>query len=81
MKVFEDFISKLDSTEKNESNFGNLSMKKGGSFQKERFSFLINLQWGVDPRNPPPPRAYATGSAQHAEAHTFTEYSEPVVTE
>ena len=50
MKVFQDFISKFDSTEKHESNFGNFCMKKGGSFQKERFSFLLKY----------PPRAYAT---------------------
>ena len=46
MKVFQDFISKLDSTEKHESNFGNLCMKKGGSFQKERFSFLLKCSMG-----------------------------------
>ena len=57
MKVFQDFISKLDSTEKHKSNFGNLCMKKDSSFQKERFSlFFYNLQMGgggVDLRNPP----------------------------
>ena len=56
-KVFQDFISKLDSTEKHESNFGNLGMKKGGSFQKEGFLFLLKFSMvrGVDPRTPPPP--------------------------
>ena len=59
MKVFQDFISKLDSTEKHESNFGNLCTKKGGSFQKERFSFLLKSsmgEGGFDPRNPSPVR-------------------------
>ena len=37
MKVFQNFISKLDSTEKHESNFGNLCMKKDGLYQKMRF--------------------------------------------
>ena len=46
MKVFQDVISKLDSTEKHESNFGNLCMKNGGSFQKERFSFLLKSSMG-----------------------------------
>ena len=46
MKVFQDFISKLDRTEKHESNFGNLCMKKGGLFQKERFSFLLKSSMG-----------------------------------
>ena len=42
-----------------DNNFGNLCMKKGGSFQKERFSFFSVVNGGgVDPRNPP--RAYAT---------------------
>ena len=54
MKVFQDFMSKLDSTEKHESNFGNLCMKKGGSFQKREvfISFKI-FKGGVNPRNPP----------------------------
>ena len=46
MKVFQDFISKFDSTEKHESNFGNLCMKKGGSFQKVKFSFLVKSSMG-----------------------------------
>ena len=37
---FSRLISKLDSTEKHDSNFGKLCMKKGGSFQKERFLFF-----------------------------------------
>ena len=51
MNVSRDYISKLDSTEKHDSNFGNLCMKKG--FQK-MFSFLFQLSMGgrVDPRNP-----------------------------
>ena len=62
MKVFQDFISKLNSTEKHESNFGNLGMKKGCSFQKERFSFFFkSLMEGV--LTPEPPGAYATGSS------------------
>ena len=44
MKVFQDFISKLNSTEKHESNFGYLSMKKGGLFQKERFYFIYAVR-------------------------------------
>ena len=57
MKVFQDFISKLDSTEKHESNFDNLCIKKGGSFQKERFSFLLKSSMGglLTPEPPPPP--------------------------
>ena len=57
MKVFLDFISKLDSTEKHESNFDNLCMKKDGSFQKERFSFLLksSMGWVLTPETPPPP--------------------------
>ena len=64
MKIFQDFLSKLDSTEKHESNFGNLCMKKGGSFQKERFSFLLksSMGGGVTPKSP---RAYATGPTYH----------------
>ena len=42
----QDFISKLDRTEKHECNFGNLCMKKGGSFQKVRFSFLLRSSMG-----------------------------------
>ena len=38
-----------------DNNFGNLCMKKGGSFQKERFSFFQSSMGGFDPRNPPPP--------------------------
>ena len=61
MKVFQDFISKLHSTEKHENIFGNLCMKKGGSFQKERFSFLLKSSMrGV--LTPEPPGAYATES-------------------
>ena len=39
-----------------DNNFGNLCMKKGGSFQKERFSFfsVVNGE-AFDPRTPPPP--------------------------
>ena len=53
-------MSKLDSTEKHDSNFGNLCMKKAGSFQKERFFILFfNRQWGGGV-TPEPPRVYAT---------------------
>ena len=49
---FSRLIRKLDCTEKHDSNYGNLSVKKGGSFQKECFFF--NCQWGkVDPQTPP----------------------------
>ena len=45
MKVFQDFLSKLDSTEKHESNFGNLCMKKGGSFPPSRaYATAYNYQ-------------------------------------
>ena len=41
-----------------DSNFGNLCMKKGGSFQKKKVFIFFQLSMGgVDPRNPP---AYAT---------------------
>ena len=60
MKVFQDFISKLDSTEKLESNFGNLCMKNGGSFQKERFSFLLKSSMGGGLTPNPPVRAPLT---------------------
>ena len=53
MKVFQDFISKLDSIEKHESNFGNLCIKKDGSFQKERFLFLLKFSMTLEA--PPPP--------------------------
>ena len=61
MKVFQDVISKLNSTEKQDSNFGNLCVKKGGSLQKERFSFILHSSMGVGLNPPQPPRAYATG--------------------
>ena len=51
-------MRKLDSTEKHDSNFGNLSMKKGGSFQNQRFLFLFQLSMGGergDPRTSLPP--------------------------
>ena len=41
MKVSRDYVSKLDSAEKYDSNFGNVCTKKGGSFQEEIFSFLL----------------------------------------
>ena len=57
MKVFQDFISKLESTEKHESN---LVRSK-----KERFSFLLKSPTGggggLTPETPPP-RAHATGT-------------------
>ena len=55
MKVFQGFISKLDSTEKHESNFGNLCMKKGGSFQKREvfISFKISDGGVLTPETPP----------------------------
>ena len=41
-------------------------MKKGGSFQKERFSFFSVVNGGgFHPRTPSPPRAYATGAGIH----------------
>ena len=46
MKVFQDFISKLDRTEKHKSNFGYLCMKKRGSFPNKRFSFLLKSSVG-----------------------------------
>ena len=62
MKNFQDFMSKLDSTEKHESNFGN-------SFQTERFSFLLksSMDGGVDPRNSPPPAVRTPLSLWYAE--------------
>ena len=37
-----------------DSNFGNLCMKKGGSFQKKKVFIFFQLSMGgVDPRNPP----------------------------
>ena len=40
-EVFLDcIIRKMDSTDKHDSNFGNLCMKKGGSFQS-KFSFFF----------------------------------------
>ena len=67
-----------------DNNFGNLCVKKGGSFQKERFSFFFSHQWGggFDPRNPPPPLAYATAplvlryfpdNALHALSYIFNQ--------
>ena len=56
---FSRLISKLDGTEKHDSNFGKLCIKSG-SFQKERFLCVLNRQWG-GVRPPKPPRAYATG--------------------
>ena len=45
-----------------DNNFGNLCMKKGGSFQKERFSFFSVVNGGVL-TTPKPPRAYATAGS------------------
>ena len=56
MKVSPDYISKLDSTEKHDSN---LYMKKGESFQNMRISFFSSRQSKVDTRLPPF-RAHAT---------------------
>ena len=58
MKVFQGYIIQGSwIAQKNliiDSNFGTLCMKKGGSFQKERFSFFFSRQGGgVDPRNLP----------------------------
>ena len=66
MKVFQDHVTQGSwIAQKNmiiDNKFGNLCMKKGGSFQKERFSFFSVVNGGgFDPRTPPPPRAYATG--------------------
>ena len=46
-----------------DNNFGNLCMKKGGSFQKERFSFFSVVNGGefLTPETPLP-SAYATDS-------------------
>ena len=52
MKVFQDFISKLDSTEKRESNFGNLCMKKFVPKREVFISFKIFNGGEVDPRTP-----------------------------
>ena len=60
MKVFQDIISKLKSTEKHKSSFGYFCMKKHGSFPKERFSFF-NSSMGIFDSRTPPSRAYATG--------------------
>ena len=62
MKVFQDFISKLDSTEKHQSNFGNLCTKKGGLFQKEWFSFLLrsSMGKGLTPETPSHPHPVRT---------------------
>ena len=57
MRVSQDYTSKLVSTEKHDSNFGNLCVKKGGSFLKKGFYLFSNRQWGVDSRTP---CAYAT---------------------
>ena len=64
MKVSRDYISKLDSREKNDSD---LCKKKGESFQNERLLFFTILNRGVltpelqIQRKPPNPlRAYAT---------------------
>ena len=46
MKISRDYLSKLESTEKLDSNLGNLCVKKGRSFQKERFSFLFQSLMG-----------------------------------
>ena len=76
MKVFQDFISKLDSTEKRKSSFGYLCMKKRGSFPKERFSFLLksSMGGGFDPRNTP--REYAT--AKFAKYRFFFSQRRPI---
>ena len=46
MKLFRDCASELDSAAKHDSMFGNHFVKKGGSFQKERFSFLFQSSVG-----------------------------------
>ena len=55
MKVFRDFICKLDSTEERESNFGNLCMKKRWFVPKREVFISFKIINGGDP-----PRAYAT---------------------
>ena len=59
IKFLEIALSKLDSIEKHDSNFGNLCMKKIESFQKERFSFFLqsSMGRGFYPQTSPP-RAY-----------------------
>ena len=63
MEVFQDFISKLDGTGKRERNIGNLYMRRGGSFQKERFLFLVksSMVFFLTPKTPPV-RTPLTGS-------------------
>ena len=68
---FSRLISKLDSTEKHDSNFGNLCIKKSGWFQKEEFLFFFHRQWGVDPS----PCAYATDLNQMT---TFCKSTQPL---
>ena len=53
-KSFQDCISKLNVTEKHDSSFGRLYMKKGGSLKKKRFSFLFqsSMEGGWPPKPP-----------------------------
>ena len=63
MKVLQGLISRLDSTEKQESNFGNLSPHEKRWFVPKRKVFIslkIFNGGGVDPQILPPPRAHAT---------------------
>ena len=60
MKDFQEFISKLGSIEKHESIFGNLCMKKGGSFQIERFKFFFKSSMGGEGQLTPKPPSVRT---------------------
>ena len=53
---FSRLISKLDSTEKHDSDFGKLCMKKADRLQKRGFYIFLNRRWGgLTPKSPPPP--------------------------
>ena len=64
MKVFQDFISKLNST-KNMRAISAISgsIKKAVRSKRRGFYFCLNLQGGKLTPPPPPPRAY--GTAKH----------------
>ena len=60
--------SKLDCTEKHDSDFGKLSMQKGGSFQKEWFIFFSIVDGFFLTSHP---RAYATLYAIKKNSYLF----------